>query len=592
MTRNSLLSRLLPVYLVTVVLSLAAMTWMAARDMNSFYYRQKVDDLTSIARIASSSAQQFFEVGNNISAPTSPQDWCKGFATRSGTRVTMIGQSGAVLCDSERDPAGMDDHSSRPEIRQALAEGDGSSVRYSYTLEKNLLYVAVPLEGTGEGSVVRVAVPVSSLTDALLSARYRLFAGSVAAGLLIVLVTVLLSRRITSPLREIHEGVDRYARGEFSVPIRSTGTKEFVTLATEMNRMAQQLDDRMRTVINQRNELEAVLSSMVEGVLAFDTDERLISLNRAAAFLLGVREEDVVDRPIQEVLRNSTLQRFVSTTLESDSPLEEEAVFYNGQKRYIQAHGTPLNDAAGKRMGALVVLNDVTNIRHLENIRREFVANASHEIRTPITSIKGFVETLMDGALDDPEVTRRFLGIIGKHSDRLNTIVADLLDLSRVETAVESGEMSFEESSIREVVDKAVEACHAGIEEKDIRLKVNCPQELRGNINPPLLVMALINLLENAVKYSKDGGRIIIVCSKTESTLELSVQDEGSGIEAKHLPRLFERFYRVDKARSREVGGTGLGLAIVKHIVQAHNGEVSVTSTPGKGSTFTISLPA
>jgi two-component system phosphate regulon sensor histidine kinase PhoR len=390
----------------------------------------------------------------------------------------------------------------------------------------------------------------------------------------------------------MRNGVRKYADGDFSTRLKLSRTAEFAELAGEMNRMAQQLDDRLRTVVNQRNELEAVLSSMVEGVLAFDTNENLISLNQAASDLLGIRDAEVLNRPIQEVIRNSALQRFVSKTLANLEPIEDEIVLYSSGERNLQAHGAPLTDVSGNRIGVLVVLNDVTNIRRLENIRREFVANASHEIRTPITSIKGFVETLLDGALDDRETARRFLGIISKHSDRLNAIVEDLLSLSKIETEAETGQVYLEKYPILEVVEEAVETCHTGIDDKRIKVRIECPEELTGRLNPSLMVQALINLIDNAVKFSHDGGNITITCTAAEDGIKIQVQDEGVGIEKIHIPRLFERFYRVDKARSRVLGGTGLGLAIVKHIAQVHNGEVSVVSSPGKGSKFTITLPA
>ncbi|MDF1525713.1 MAG: ATP-binding protein [bacterium] len=593
MSRKRLIYRLLPTYLLVMALALAGVLWLGAREMTRFFYSQKSNDLQSMAYAAARSAVATLETEDFLDTNPKLSSWCSDFAVRTSTRVTVVLSSGRVLCDSDEDPGKMDDHSTRPEIKKAIGGAAGSSIRYSYTLEKPLMYVAVPMEGPSNIVVImRVAVPVSTMTQALWSVRLRLTLGVMAAGLLIVITTVLLSRRITSPLREMRDGVRRYADGDFGTRLRFSSTEEFAELAEEMNSMARQLDDRIRTVVNQRNELEAVLSSMVEGVLAFDTSENLISLNQAASDLLGVRHETALNRPIQEVIRNSALQRFVSKTLGSMEPVEDEISLYSGGERSLQAHGAPLTDVSGKRIGTLVVLNDVTNIRRLENIRREFVANASHEIRTPITSIKGFVETLLDGALEDQETARRFLGIIGKHSDRLNAIVEDLLSLSKIEMEAETGQVYLEEGRIREVIEEAVEACHTGIEEKEINVEINCPGELMCPINPSLLVQALINLLDNAVKFSGTGGTVTVQCRAADGGVMVSVKDEGAGIEAVHIPRLFERFYRVDKARSRTLGGTGLGLAIVKHIAQVHNGEVSVTSRPGKGSTFTITLPS
>ena len=243
------------------------------------------------------------------------------------------------------------------------------------------------------------------------------------------------------------------------------------------------------------------------------------------------------------------------------------------------------------RIGALIVLNDVTRLRRLENIRRDFVANVSHEIKTPVTAIKGFVETLHDGSIRNSRDAERFLGIIGKHVDRLNAIIEDLLSLSRIEQDVEREEIVLEEGSIRDVLLTAIQVCEVKAASKNIRVALSCKEDLKARINPPLLEQAVVNLLDNAIKYSDSESTIRVQARKTNDQIILSVHDEGCGIGKEHSHRLFERFYRVDKARSRQLGGTGLGLAIVKHITQAHGGHVSVESTPGKGSTFSLHLP-
>ena len=242
-------------------------------------------------------------------------------------------------------------------------------------------------------------------------------------------------------------------------------------------------------------------------------------------------------------------------------------------------------------MGALIVLNDVTRIRRLENVRREFVANVSHEIKTPITAIKGFVETLRDGAVGNPEDAERFLGIIENHAERLEAIIEDLLSLSRIEREAERGKIALVEGQVQDVVQMAVQVCEMSARAKEIKIECSCDKDIASKINGPLLEQAMVNLLDNAIKYSAKGSTIWVEASQTAEDIEIDVRDQGCGIEKEHLPRLFERFYRVDKARSRQLGGTGLGLAIVKHITQAHGGQVSVESIPGKGSTFSIRLP-
>ncbi|MFV2080998.1 MAG: two-component system histidine kinase PnpS [bacterium] len=404
------------------------------------------------------------------------------------------------------------------------------------------------------------------------------------------IVSLVVTRWIVRPLGEMKKGVERIASGDLSARLPVPNTDEFATLAEEMNSMASQLEERMKAIVHQRNELEAVLSSMVERVIAFDGDDRIITINNAAADLLDLDPEHVAGKSVQEAIRNTDLQAFIERTSSASSPIEGEIVLHADGERFLQIHGTPLEASGGERMGALLVLNDLTRIRTLERIRRDFVANASHEIRTPVTSIKGFVETLLEGAIDDPEVAHRFLEIIGKHSDRLNTIVEDLLSLSRIEREAEDDDMFLETENIGEVVEEAVEACHVAADAKGITVRSICRGESSAFINRSLLVQALINLIDNAIKYSEADREVLVQCESIPTGITVSVKDNGCGIAPEHLPRLFERFYRVDKSRSRDLGGTGLGLSIVKHIVQSHGGKVDVSSEPGKGSVFTIYL--
>jgi two-component system phosphate regulon sensor histidine kinase PhoR len=367
--------------------------------------------------------------------------------------------------------------------------------------------------------------------------------------------------------------------------------EEIAGLSETMNQMAGELRDRIRTISEQRNELEAVLSSMVEGVFGVDREERLLGMNPSAAKILGCNPAAAQGRTIQEVIRLSELQRFVVRALSGEEPVEQDLILYGEEERIVRAHGTPLRDAEKKRVGALIVLNDVTRLARLENIRKDFVANVSHEIKTPITAIKGFVETLQEGHAQDPEETERFLGIIHKHVDRLEAIVEDLLTLSRIEKEAETQEITLEEHLVRAILVRAVQACENKAEAKKIRLELDCSEELKGKINPLLLEQAVVNLIDNAINYSEEGTSVAVVAEEMGQEILIRVQDHGSGIERKHLERIFERFYRVDKSRSRKLGGTGLGLAIVKHIVQAHGGRVSVESQLGEGSTFTLHLP-
>jgi len=329
----------------------------------------------------------------------------------------------------------------------------------------------------------------------------------------------------------------------------------------------------------------------VEGVLAVDSQQRLITLNRAAAQLLGVDYLASQDLTIQEVVRDSQLQSFITRTIFARGPIEAEVALRQGQQ-IIQAHGTFLKDAQGADIGFLIVLHDVTHLRRLEMSRRDFVANVSHELKTPITSIKGFVETLLAGALQEPENARNFLGIVSRQTDRLNEIIDDLLSLSRIEQDAEQGRVFLTTGRLKGVLDSAIQICEAKAAAKEITVRLNCPDQLRARINAPLLEQALVNLIDNAVKYSPAGSAVQVEALRDDAEVVVRVRDQGVGIEKSQLDRIFERFYRVDAGRSRKIGGTGLGLAIVKHIAQAHHGRVTVESTPGAGSLFSLHLPA
>ncbi len=363
-------------------------------------------------------------------------------------------------------------------------------------------------------------------------------------------------------------------------------------LYADLAAAAATIHGRLSTLLRENQEQQAVLASMVEGVLAVDTEKRVISLNQAAARLLGTRLEQVQGRLLQEGIRQAELQRFVVAALSSERPVEGCMPLHPLADRLVQATGTPLRDGQGRVLGAVIVLNDISRLRQLENLRRDFAANVSHELKTPITSIKGFVETLLDGGLHNPHEAERFLRIVLRQADRLNAIIDDLLVLARIEKESETGDIALGPGRLLEVLQAAVHDYEAKAAERGISIKLTCDGSLYANINPALLQQAVMNLLDNAIKYSEPGAGVELAAEQRNGRVLISVRDQGCGIAPEHHARLFERFYRVDKARSRKLGGTGLGLSIVKHIVLAHRGEVAVESAPGRGSTFTISLPA
>jgi len=391
-------------------------------------------------------------------------------------------------------------------------------------------------------------------------------------------------------INEIKEGAERFASGDLLYRVGGGYSEELSVLAEAMNRMAEQLYDKLTTITSQRNELEAVLYGMVEAVLVVDKDQNILRLNRGAEVLFQVRAAGAQGRSIQESIRNTDLQHFVRKTLTEGHPVEADLQFPGDPVQYVQAHGSVIRNGQDRLIGAVVVLNDVTRLKQLENIRKDFVANVSHELKTPITSIKGFLETLQEGAIDDPAHAQKFLSIMQKQTDRLHAIIEDLLSLSRIEQHVEKKAIVREGMSISEVIEAVEKVCRDRAQEKNITLETQCDQVV-GRVNATLLEQALVNLVDNAVKYSEPGSVVTIRCYRSDSEIVLSVRDQGCGIPKEHHNRIFERFYRVDKARSRQIGGTGLGLAIVKHIVLAHSGRVTLESTPGEGTTFYIHLP-
>jgi two-component system phosphate regulon sensor histidine kinase PhoR len=398
--------------------------------------------------------------------------------------------------------------------------------------------------------------------------------------------------RVMQPLAAVTTAVASIARESQAQSAALEPGDEIHTLAEAVTQVGQRLRERMETLSREHNQLLAILGSMIEGVIAVDRDERVVHMNQAAGVILRVSHELSIGQPIWEVTRMWAITEILSDTIRgSDEVVREARMVEPAREQVVQLHAAPLRSSKGALAGAVVVLHDVTELRRLENVRREFVANVSHELKTPVTAIKGFVETLRDGALDDRPQAERFLDIVARHAERLQAIIEDLLSLSRLEQEEEASELGCADTALVDVLHAAVQDCAVKATANHIEVSVTCKPQLHAYINAPLIEQAVVNLLDNAITYSKAGSTVWLEAVQDGSEILIAVRDQGVGIPQQHLPRLFERFYRVDKARSRKHGGTGLGLAIVKHIALAHGGRVAVTSAVGKGSTFTIHLP-
>ncbi|MFH1241696.1 MAG: ATP-binding protein [Pseudomonadota bacterium] len=586
--RRSLIWHLYPSYLLIIILSLFAVTWYASTSLRHFFLKEVEVDL----RVRASLLEK------QILAYLDPLDqkgmdaFCKRIGQRASTRITVLLASGKVVGDSDEDPARMDNHLDRPEVIKALTEGTGSSTRYSHTIQKNMLYLAMAVEKGGQKvGVIRTAIAINAIDEAIKAIQIKIVLAGLIIAALSAMIGFLVARRISGPIKEIEKGARSFAGGDLESRLPIPNVREIAGLAETMNLMAKELREQINTVTRQKNQLEAVLSSMTEGVIAVDSEEYIIIMNQSAADMLGVHPSKVLGRSIQEASRNTELHEFLKRALNSQQIVDEDVIIHSEVERIVNLHGTVLRDEMAKRMGALMVMNDVTSLRRLENVRRDFVANVSHEIKTPITAIKGYAETLQEGSVKDPEDAKRFLRTIERHVERLEAIIDDLLTLSRIEKEEEQKEILLEKGPLRDVLEGSIQVCQTKAQEKDIGFELNCDDRISVWMNPPLLELAVVNLLDNAIKYSDKGAVVKIDVNQIDNEVVINVRDHGPGIAKEHLSRIFERFYRADRGRSRKLGGTGLGLSIVKHITQAHGGRISVESTSGKGSTFSIHLP-
>jgi two-component system, OmpR family, phosphate regulon sensor histidine kinase PhoR len=583
-----LLWRLYPSYLFITLFALISVSLYFSATMKDFFLRQKVEELEARAIIF----RELFTSVMSLERPNEINEFCKKVGNHSGIRITVITPSGKVIGDSGGEPDKMENHGGRPEVISAISGQTGDSIRYSNTLQERMLYVAIPVKQEDSTvAVIRTALSLAIIDTIFDLIRDKILWSGILVAFLTAGISFLVSRRLSLPLEKMTQGAQLFAKGELSHRLYISKTQEMASLAIAMNEMANQLDERLKSVIRHRNELEAVLSSMKEGVIALDLDERILKINQAAAAMFHKDPWEIENRSIQEAIRNTELQKFTKNALKNDEGLECDIVFYQDKEKILNVQSTTLLSAKEKRIGILVVLNDVTRLRHLENMRQDFVANVSHEIKTPLTAIQGFVETLLQDPHSTPEDTHRFLSIIDRHVHRLVAMIDDLLNLSRIEGNNKQQEILMVRTFLDDVIKTAVQMMEAKAEEKKIGFEFQYEDSLSAEMDAPLIEQAVVNLLDNAIKYSPFGSTIELYAAERNGEILISIRDHGIGIEDEHIPRLFERFYRVDKARSRKLGGTGLGLAIVKHIMQAHNGKVNVESNPGKGSTFTLRFP-
>ncbi len=508
------------------------------------------------------------------------------------SRVTIIGLDGKVLGDSDLNGENLEavgNHLYRPEVQEALKRGIGQSVRFSTTVQKNMLYLAVPFGKEHPKGIVRLSLPLSDIEIISGHLKKALFVALMAAFGIAFVVSYIAARFISRPIEHISAVAGEIASGNFRKKLLIKGKDEIGDLAGAFNHMSEEVCSKIEQLEENKAKLEAVLLSMFDGVMVVDQRGKILLMNSALKDLLAVEHEAEGRKPL-EVIRNVEIQEITDKVLETNSGVESREIpVLLPEEKIIIVHGTPIFREE-KIEGAVLVFHNVTEIRRLEKIRKDFIANVSHELRTPASSIKGFAETLSAGALEDKKSAKEFIKIIEENSDRLVRLIEDLLDLSKMESG--KVDMNLNPCSLYPIIKKVVSQVEGQAKKKCISIETKINKDAAKILADEIFItQAFLNLIDNAVKYTDENGTVSITVQEEKEFIKINVKDNGIGIPEKDLPRVFERFYCVDKARSRKAGGTGLGLSIVRHVVEGHGGKVTVKSIFGQGSTFSVTIP-
>lgn len=503
---------------------------------------------------------------------------------RAGRQITVLDRFGDVVVDSNFACTEMVNQAFQPEVELAMLGEIGTARRVCELSGKEQLLVAVPFSHIG---IIRLATSTDVITSPISRLTQAALLLTALVGLLALGVTYLVNRNITGPLNDLLKLTEKLQQGEFGRRVLVCSTDEIGQLGRSFNELSLTLEEMFDTIRDRENKLNAILSSMDDGVLAVNTHLKVILANRAVADMVNQDEDNLIGKDQIEVIQSYQLAEVVTDTMTTMDSVETEIKLYPNSHRIIAVTTSPLQDKDGSIMGVVMVLRDVTKLRRLENMRKEFVANVSHELRTPLTSIKGFVETLLNGNIKDHELVERFLTIVNSESDRMITLIKDLLDLSRIESGKQK--INLERENIKTIFDDTLMILQSKVKEKEITIENRLPDvEILGDAK--LLRQVSINLVDNAIKYNRPGGSVWVDAVVSDDIVEIGINDTGFGISNEHLERIFERFYRVDKGRSRHMGGTGLGLSIVKHIIEKHNGRIYANSEIGEGTRIAFTL--
>ncbi|MCX8131129.1 MAG: ATP-binding protein [Clostridia bacterium] len=511
------------------------------------------------------------------------------------SRITFIDFKGNVLGESEDDYHTMENHLNRLEIQQAVKGKTGKDIRHSKTLDVDYLYIAMPIKEYQ--IIVRVSVPLMMLKNIDKIIWYYTIIGILAALLLTTLLALKFSSSAIKPINELIAISNEISKGNYTKRVNIATKDEFGLLSKTFNDMAAKLEETVDNLIDKNVKFDSIMNSMINGIVAVDTKYRIILINDMAREMFNVKNEaEVLGHNILELVRNNQINAYVKKAVEQNTSLINEVIIGPPEDKVLRVYTNPIKPKDSEYSGlheisgGIIFIQDITNIKKLEQIRTEFVSNVTHELKTPLTSIRGFVETLRSGAINNADVSEKFLEIIDIEAERLYMLINDILQLSEIENRQKDS--NIEKHNLKSIVEEVLSILQGVAEKKGITVTDEIDSNITIIANKDRIKQMLINLIDNAIKYNSENGAVNVKSYRSEGKVVIIVSDTGIGIAQEHIPRIFERFYRVDKGRSRNMGGTGLGLSIVKHIVNLYNGDIRVNSNPGKGTEFIIQLPA
>lgn len=580
--------KILASFLTLAMIMLAAFVWITNMSIQSTLEKQVTQSLTHeldlVVLISDTTHWQ----------PDTAQQFVESLRLNQEQRLTIIDADGVVLADNYELSSRMDNHLMRPEIQEAMAvattdrEHYGVAVRYSETIKQQAVYVAQVIEKDGRIYYLRLSKPIIYIKEFNRAVSVSAMVAVGVVAIVVALLGVALAKWLTEPIKRLNQDVLRIAEGAYNQSVYTAQTDEIGQLGMSFNQMRQSLVDAMSNLETRNAELKAILNSMASGVIAVNKYRRLILINQMARDILYIPEDHFgINDSMYRIIKSDEMIEMINASIDTGAKTTKE-LYHAHVEKTLRVSIHPIRTEDGDIHGSMIVVEDITQIKRLENMRSEFVSNVSHELKTPLTSILGFVDTLKSGALADKEKATRFLDIISSESERLNRLINDILLLSEIESANKEPEAA--QVNLRDVMDEVVHMLQMRIEGKPVNLTFNCDPKLNMIINRDRIKQLMINLTDNAIKYTEKGS-VTLTAVREDNSVVLVVADTGIGISDVHKARLFERFYRVDKARSRKVGGTGLGLSIVKHIVNQYRGEIFVESEVGKGTRFTVRLP-